>query len=62
MATWNQWRVVVGMAALHYDGIDHASLAATMDMLGIKRNKRRDVFWHVRILESEAKPWRNEQD
>lgn len=62
MATWNQWRIVAGMAAIYYDGIDHPSLAATMDMLGVKQSKRRDVFMHVRILESEAKQWRNEQE
>ena len=62
VSTWNQWRVIVGLAAMHYDGIDHTALVSTMDMLGVKKCKRRDVFMHVRVLESEAKPLRNQRD
>lgn len=62
VSTWNQWRVIVGLAAMHYDGIDHTALVSTMDMLGVKKSKRRDVFMHVRVLESEAKPLRNQRD
>ena len=62
VSTWNQWRVIVGLAAMHYDGIDHTALVSTMDMLGVKKSKRREVFMHVRVLESEAKPLRNQRD
>lgn len=62
IATWNQWRIVAGLIGIYYDGIDHTALASTMDMLGVKQAKRRDVFIHVRILESEAKRLRNERD
>jgi hypothetical protein len=33
-----------------------------MELLGVKKSKRREVFFHVRILESEAKPLRNKRD
>lgn len=62
VCTWNQWRVIAGLVGLYFDGIDHTSLQSAMDMLGVKKSKRRDVFLHVRILESEAKPLRNQQD
>lgn len=62
MSCWNQWRVVTGPWGFYYDGIDHTSLASTMDLLGVKKSKQRSVFMHVRILESEAKPLRNERE
>ncbi len=54
--------MIVGLATMHYDGIDHTALVSTMDMLGVKKSKRREVFMHVRVLESEAKPLRNQRD
>ena len=60
MATWNQWRIVAGLGGVHYEGIDHACLRATMDMLGIRPSRRRSVLLHVQVLESEAKRLRNE--
>lgn len=62
MSCWNQWRIVAGLGGVYYDGIDHTSLASTMALLGVKKSKRRSVFLHVRILESEAKPLRNERE
>lgn len=62
LTCWNQWRGVAGLGGVYYDGIDHAALLATMDLLGVHKKKRRSVFMHVRILESEAKPLRNEQE
>lgn len=62
MATWSQWRIVAGLGGVYCEGIDHASLVATMELLGVKKNKRREVFLHLRILESEAKPLRNERE
>ncbi len=54
--------MIVGFAAMYYDGIDSTSLASTMQMLGIKKSKQRAVLMQVRILESEARPWRNRQE
>jgi len=62
VATWSQWRIVAGLGGVYCEGIDHASLVATMELLGVKKNKRREVFLHLRILESEAKPLRNERE
>lgn len=62
MVTWNQWRIVAGLGGVYYEGIDHASLVATMELLGVKKSKRRDVFLQVQILEAEAKPLRNQRD
>ncbi len=57
--TWNQWRVLLGWGGVHYDGIDHASLAGTMRMLGIKPKRQRETLFLVRVMEGEAKAWRN---
>ncbi len=54
--------MIVGFAAMYYDGIDSTSLASTMQMLGIKKSKQRAVLMQVRILESEAKGFRNQRD
>lgn len=62
MATWDQWRIVAGPGFLLYEGIDHACLLGAMEMLGVKKSKRRDAFLYVRILQNEAKPLRNERD
>jgi len=62
VVTWNQWRIVAGLGGVYYEGIDHASLVATMELLGVKKSKRRDVFLQVQILEAEAKPLRNQRD
>ncbi|MDR0458590.1 MAG: DUF1799 domain-containing protein [Burkholderiaceae bacterium] len=62
VSTWNQWRIVAGLGGIWYEGIDHASLLATMNLLGVKKAKRRAVFGHVRVLENEARALRNQQD
>lgn len=61
VCTWNQWRIVAGLGGAWYEGIDHANLAATMKLLGVKKKKRPAVFGHVRVLESEGRALRNEQ-
>lgn len=48
MAT--QWRV--GMAGA--TGLDYAAMPVVMDMVGIGRKRRPEVFSSVRIMETEA--------
>lgn len=48
MAT--QWRV--GMAGA--TGLDYAAMPVVMDMVGIKKKSRAEVFASVRIMETEA--------
>jgi hypothetical protein len=62
ISTWNQWRVIAGFGDVWYEGIDHAALLSTMKLLGVKKAKRPGVFWHVRVLESEARALRNARD
>ena len=57
----HNWRVLVGMSAVHYDGIDTTSMRSVMEMLGIKPRRQRDVFWMVRVLESEARKFLNKR-
>ena len=61
MACATNWRVLIGIGLVHYEGIDYASLQAAMDLLGIARKRRRDVFWMVRVLEAEAAKWINKR-
>ena len=56
------WRVLIGIGLVHYEGIEYASLAAVMDMLAVPKKRRRDVFWMVRVLEGEAARWINRRD
>ena len=48
MAT--QWRV--GMAGA--TGLDYAAMPVVMDMVGVERKRRPEVFASVRIMETEA--------
>lgn len=48
MAT--QWRV--GMAGA--TGLDYAAMPVVMDMVGVERKRRPEVFSSVRIMETEA--------
>lgn len=59
LSTWNQWRVITGFAAVHYEGIDQGALHSAMQMLGIKRRKWPQVFAQVLTLEDEARKLRN---
>ncbi len=61
VATWNQWRVVMGFAAAYYEGIDHTALHASMQMLGINKRKWASVYHQVLILEDEARRLRNQK-
>ncbi|MCB0249759.1 MAG: DUF1799 domain-containing protein [Anaerolineae bacterium] len=51
-ACQTQWRLVSGLSSAVYQGIDYASVAAAIDLMGIKKRKR--VFQHVRLLEAGA--------
>ena len=62
LATWSQWRVIAGMGGVFYEGIDHSSLHACMELLGIKKKLRRETFMHVLTLESEARKLRNDRN
>ena len=48
-----------GLASVYWAGIDHSSLRACMQMLGIKKRKQRDVLLQVQVIESEARLLRN---
>lgn len=61
-ATWHQWRVIAGLAGVWYQGIDHPSLYACMQMLGIKAKHQAQVFHQVHILETEARELRNQKE
>lgn len=62
VATWNQWRVVVGWAGIWYQGIDSQALYACMQMLGIKPKHQKQVLQQLQILESEAQALRNQKE
>ncbi|GAB4207996.1 MAG: hypothetical protein Fur0019_13210 [Tibeticola sp.] len=59
--TWSNWRIVVGAAALHYEGIDRAAIGATLQMLGVRRERQRSALMHLLVLEDEARRLRNAQ-
>ena len=54
-AMWTNWNVVAGLGGAYREGLNYAALPAVMGFLQVPRNKRRNVFWMVRILEDEAK-------
>lgn len=62
VATWHQWRVIAGWAGFWYQGIDHQSLYACMQMQGIKQKHQARVFHQVQILETEARELRNQKE
>ena len=45
-----QWRI--GMAGA--TGLDYAAMPVVMDMVGVERKRRPEVFSSVRIMETEA--------
>lgn len=50
LALQTQWRVGMNGAT----GLDYAALPAVMDLCGVRKKKRGDVFSAVRVMESEA--------
>ena len=55
------WRVLIGIGLVHYDGIDASAMQSAMHMLGVKRKHQRNVFWMVRVLEGEARKFLNQR-
>lgn len=55
------WRVLIGIGLVHYDGIDNTAMQSAMHMLGVKRKHQRNVFWMVRVLEGEARKFLNQR-
>lgn len=55
------WRVLIGIGLVHYDGIDNTAMQSAMQMLGVKRAHQREVFWMVRVLEGEARKFLNQR-
>ena len=54
-----QWRI--GMAGA--TGLDYAAMPVVMDAVGVKGNRKKEVFASVRIMEQEAlKTWAEERD
>lgn len=49
-AMWTQWRI--GMAGA--TGLDYAAMPVVMDMVGVKKKRRPEVFASVRIMENVA--------
>lgn len=56
-----QWRVLLGLGMVHYEGIDYGSLQAVIALQGIRRKHHPRVFWMVRVLEAEAAKWINKR-
>lgn len=55
------WRVLIGIGLVHYDGIDATAMQSVMNMLSVKPKHQREVFWMVRILEGEARKFLNQR-
>lgn len=55
------WRVLIGIGLVHYDGIDASAMQSVMHMLSVKPKHRRNVFWMVRVLEDEARKFLNQR-
>ena len=50
MVLQTQWRVGTNGAT----GLDYAALPAVMDLCGVRRKQRPDVFWALRVMEGES--------
>lgn len=50
LALQAQWRVGMNGAT----GLDYAALPAVLDLCGVRKKKRPDVFWALRVMEGEA--------
>lgn len=60
-ACWTNWRVIAGLGDVYWQGLDYAAVDVAMRMVGVSKKHWRDVFWMVRVLEDEARVWRNKQ-
>ena len=60
-ACWSNWRLVVGLGVMRYQGLDYVSVEAAMRMLGVPQKHHRTTFILVRSMESEARKWLNRE-
>lgn len=51
-----QWRIIAGLGAAVYQGLDYASVRAALPMLGIKASDRNAMFEGLRLMERAAVP------
>ena len=49
-----QWRIVCGLGGAWYQGLEAASVQASLCMLGVPRKRWRAVREQLRVLEGEA--------
>lgn len=54
IALASQWRVLVGMASLHYQGICYTAIESTVKLMGIKRKRWPKLFAELRMMEAAA--------
>lgn len=57
-AMWTNWRVISGFR-VYFQGVDYTALEAVMRMHNVPKKHRRSTFQMVRIMEDEARKWRN---
>ncbi|AKU21873.1 DUF1799 domain-containing protein [Massilia sp. NR 4-1] len=59
----NQWKVVINWTGnIHFQGLDHQAVRATMELMGIAHEKWPEIFAGLRIMEKAARPILNEKD
>ena len=51
VACASQWRMVAGMKAVAYAGLDYAGVEAAMRLSGVPRRDRADLFDRIRVME-----------
>lgn len=49
-----QWRVVAGFGGAGYIGLDYTAVEAAMNMRGVKKNQRPQLFADLRVMEVAA--------
>jgi hypothetical protein len=49
-----QWRILVGLGGMRYQGLDYIGVESVMRFKGIKDEDREEVFAHLQVLEEEA--------
>lgn len=49
-----QWRILVGMGGVRYQGLDYGGVESVMRFQGIKGKDRREIFSQLQVLEEEA--------
>lgn len=51
LALRTQWRVVAGLSAFVYQGLDYAAIEPVMNLHGIKKKQRRQIFLELQLIE-----------